>query len=73
MLLNAATEIEHQKPLGAALYERTEQSTRHASGYKGKTRPSLAGAFLFFSVCGRSSSNRTELLCQLLEIGVTRV
>ena len=37
VLLNAAMQIERQKHLGAAPYERTQERTGHANGYKDKT------------------------------------
>ena len=37
VLLNAAMQIERQKHLGAAPYERTQERTGRANGYKDKT------------------------------------
>ena len=43
VLLNAAMQIERQKHIGAASYERTEQRTGHANGYKDKTLATRIG------------------------------
>ena len=65
-LLDGTVQSKPMKRVGAALHNRTE----HADGYKHKT-PEPARS-CFFAACGRSPPNRTELLYQLLEIGVKR-
>ena len=45
MLLNAAMQIERQKPLGAAPHERTQKRTGHVNSYKDKTLNTPLGQF----------------------------